>query len=79
MGKRVLNYCRDLSYDKADIDAYLAYIMWNTGKEEQATQFIEGALDGRSNTLFELFDIPYNANISTSAFTGIIKEKKGNA
>lgn len=79
LGKRVLNYCRDLSYDKADIDAYLAYIMWNTGKEEQATQFIEGALDGRSNTLFELFDIPYNANISTSAFTGIIKEKKGNA
>ena len=79
LGKRVLDYCRDLSYDKADIDAYLAYIMWNTGKEEQALQFIEGALDGRSNALFELFDIPYDANISTTAFTGIIKEKKGNA
>ena len=79
LGKRVLLYCRDLSYDKSDIDAYLAYIMWNTDKEEQAVQFIEGALDGRSNILFELFGIPYDANISTTTFTNIIKEKKGNA
>ena len=79
LGKRVLSYCRDLSYDKADIDAYLAYIAWNSGKEEDAEQFIDSALDGRSNTLFELFDIPYNANISSKAFTGIIRERKSNA
>ena len=79
LGKRVLGYCRDLSYDKADIDAYLAYIMWNTGKEEETMQFIESALDGRSNVLFELFDIPYNANISSTTFRNMIKEKKSNA
>ena len=76
LGKRVLNYCRDLSYDKADIDAHLAYIQWNIGKEEQALQFIESALDGRSNTLFELFGIPYNANISSNAFIAQVKQKK---
>lgn len=79
LGRRVLGYCRDLSYDKADIDAYLAYISWNTGKEEQAMQFVEEALDGRSNVLFELFDIPYDANISSRSFIKSIKERTGNA
>jgi hypothetical protein len=79
LGKRVFSYCRDLSYDKADIDAYLAYIAWNSGKEEDAEQFIDNALDGRSNTLFELFDIPYNANISSTAFCNTIRERKSNA
>jgi hypothetical protein len=79
LGKRVLSYCRDLSYDKADIDAYLAYIAWNSGKEEDAEQFIDSALDGRSNILFELFNIPYNANISSTAFSNTIRERKSNA
>lgn len=68
LGKRVLKYCRDISYDKADIDAYLAYILWETGNNEEAIQPIESALDGRSNILFELFGIPYNANISPKEF-----------
>lgn len=79
LGKRVLDYCRDLSYDKADIDAHLAYISWNTGKEEEALQFIEEALDGRSNVLFELFDIPYDANISSTAFINSIRQTTGGA
>ena len=79
LARRVLNYCRDLSYDKADIDAYLAYIYWNMGDEEQAARAIDGALDGRSNTLFELFDIAYNANITPTAFISTIKQKKSDA
>ena len=74
LGKRVLNYCRDLSYDKADIDAHLAHILWTAGKKDEAIQYIENALDGRSNTLFELFDVPYNANISSQAFTSQIEQ-----
>lgn len=79
LARRVLNYCRDLSYDNADIDAYLAYIYWNMGDEEQAARAIDGALDGRSNTLFELFDIAYNANITPTAFISTIKQKKSDA
>jgi tetratricopeptide (TPR) repeat protein len=79
LAKRVLNYCRDLSYDKADIDAYLAHIHWFMNNEEQALQAIEGALDGRSNILFELFDISYDANISPTEFVNAIRQKKSNA
>ena len=68
-----------LCYDKSDIDAYLAYIYWNMGNEEQATQAIEGALDGHSNTLFELFDMAYNANITPNAFINMTKQKKSDA
>ena len=78
LGKRVLNYCRDICYDKSDVDAYLAYILWNTDKKEQALEAIENALDGRSNELFELFDIPYNANISSTSFIEQIKQKESN-
>ncbi len=77
LGRRVLGYCRDLSYDKADIDAYLAYISWNTGNEGQTMQFVEEALDGRSNVLFELFGIPYDANISSTTFINSIKKRTG--
>ena len=79
LAKRVLNYCRDLSYDKADIDAHLAYIEWNAGNEEQALSAIESALEGRSNALFELFGLPYNANISPTAFINKIRHKNSNA
>ena len=79
LGKRVLNYCRDICYDKSDIDAYLAYIHWNTGNREDAAQSIESALDGRSNTLFELFDIPYDANISSATFIKQLTQKESDA
>lgn len=79
LGKRVFSYCRDMSYDKADIDAYLAYILWNSGKKDEADTYIEGALEGRSNTLFELFGLPYNANISAPAFIEQAKKREGNA
>ena len=79
LAKRVLSYCRDICYDKADVDAHLAYIQWNTGKTEEATQSIESALDGRSNILFELFNIAYDANISPAAFINQLTQKKSGA
>ena len=79
LGKRVFSYCRDISYDKADIDAYLAYILWSTGKKEMVETYVESALNGRSNTLFDLFGLTYNANISTASFIGQIKKKEGDA
>jgi hypothetical protein len=79
LGKRVFRYCRDISYDKADVDAFLAYILWNTDKKGEVASYIESALDGRSNKLFELFGIPYNANISTTAFIEQVNEKESNA
>lgn len=79
LGKRVLGYCRDLCYDKADTDAHLAYIHWHTGNEEEAQQLIDNALNGRSNVLFELFGLPYNANISSSAFIEQARQKKSDA
>ncbi|MBQ5887988.1 MAG: tetratricopeptide repeat protein [Bacteroidaceae bacterium] len=79
LGKRVFKYCRDISYDKADVDAYLAYILWNTDKREETASYIESALDGHSDRLFELFGIPYNANISTTAFIEQIKQNGSNA
>ena len=79
LGKRVLNYCRDLSYDKSDIDAHLAYIYWKTQDEERALQAVEKALDGRSSILFELFEIPYNANISSISFLEQVRQKESNA
>ena len=53
--------------------------MWNTDKKGEVASYIESALDGRSNKLFELFDIPYNANISTTAFIEQVNEKESNA
>ena len=79
LGKRVLNYCRDICYDKADIDAYLAYILWNTDQREAAIQNIESALDGRSNILFELFGLPYDASTSSASFIGKLTQKKSDA
>ena len=73
LAKRVFNYIREFSPDTSDIDAYIAYILWNTDKETDITTQIENALDGRSCILFELFDIPYNSSITARDFIAQIK------
>ncbi len=65
---RVFRYCREFSYDKSETDAYIAYILWNTGKQEKCEPAIENALEGRSWTLFRLFGIPYRNNLSAKEF-----------
>ncbi len=55
--------------DCTDIDANIAYILHHENKEtEKLEQYIANALEGKSNKLFELFDIPYDCNISVKDF-----------
>ena len=74
LAKRVFRYTRELYTDTSDIDAYIAYILWNTGERDKIEVAVENALDGKSCILFELFGIPYNGNIMTHEF---IKQLKG--
>ena len=78
MAKRVFKYCRDISYDPSDIDAHIAYILWNSDRREEAATAIENALEGRSCVLFDLFGLPYSANMDTASFIEAA-QKKGEA
>ena len=75
LAKRVFRHAREFSPDTSDIDAYIAYILWKTGEKEKVEQAVENALEGKSCILFELFDIPYNANIMTNEFIALITAK----
>lgn len=58
--------------DPCDIDAYLALIYFREGNGTLATECIESAIEGRSNLLFELFGMTYNATLSANDFARII-------
>ncbi|MBR7166478.1 MAG: tetratricopeptide repeat protein [Bacteroidaceae bacterium] len=59
--------------DTADIDACLAYIIHkNGGDKKEISELVTNAINGRSNKLFELFDIPYNSNLLPHDFINII-------
>lgn len=75
LAKRVFRYTREFSPDTADIDAYIAYILWNTGEKENIEIAVENALQGKSCVLFELFDIPYNSNMMAKEFIAQITAK----
>ena len=77
LAKRVFQYCRDLCYDPTDIDAYIAYILWNTGEKEKSATAIENAINGRSNKLFELFGLIYDAGMSAATFMKLAENRKG--
>ena len=73
LAKRVFRYTREFYTDTSDIDAYIAYILWNTGEKEKIETAVENALEGKSCILFELFDVPYNSNIMAKEFIRQIK------
>ena len=59
------------------IDAYIAYILFYDQKNrEMLEDTIKNAIEGKSNKLFELFGLPYNANISPAEFLRIIEKEK---
>lgn len=68
IAERVLNYCLDITRDKADIYAHLAYILWKSGRKEEALPGIGKAIDGKSWILFKLFGIPYNGYMQAEEF-----------
>lgn len=63
--------------DSTEIDAYIAYILFYDQKNrEMLEDTIKNAIEGKSNKLFELFGLPYNANISPAEFLRIIEKEK---
>ena len=75
LAKSVLLYARHMSKDQSDIDAGLAYTMYTTGEEEDAKPYIENAINGRSNLLFELFGLVYDADTSLAGFLDTIRNR----
>lgn len=72
--KRVLQYTREFTPDTSDIDAYIAYILWNTGEKEKARTAIENAIEGKSSLLFKLFGLVYNGNMTGDEFIELLKD-----
>ena len=72
---RVFRYIRPFSNDTTEIDAYIAYILWNIGEPDNAGPAIENALNGKSCLLFRLFGIPYNANLMPHEFIAAAQNK----
>ena len=70
---RVFRYMRPFSHDTSDIDAYIAYILWETGEKDKIGPAIENAVNGKSCLLFQLFGIPYDANLTPQEFIARIK------
>ncbi len=74
IGKRVLLHARHLAKDSSDIDAEIAYAMVCMGEGENILPYVEIALKGRSNLLFDLFGLVYDANITVEGFLNAIKK-----
>lgn len=64
----VLKYTREQMYDSADIDAFLAFMLWKSGQKEESSPYIQSAINGKSNKLFELFGFKYDPNIDCDKF-----------
>ena len=64
----MLKQVRSNMYDSADVDAHIAHILWMSGRREEATEYISSAIEGRSNRLFDLFGIKYDADITPVGF-----------
>ena len=74
IAKSVLLYAHPDAGDTADFDACIAYTMYKLGQQEQMPTYIRKALEGKSDVLFELFGLIYDADISTEAFISSIKK-----
>ena len=74
IAKSVLLYARPDDGDTADFDACIAYTMHNEGEESDMRPYIESALNGKSDLLFELFGLIYDADISCDEFIARIKK-----
>ena len=65
-----------LAPDPSEIDAHIAYILHTQNKDRSMLEdMIKSAIEGRSNKLFELFGVPYNANLSANDFLRLINKE----
>lgn len=64
----ILKHVRERMYDSADIDSYIVYMLWQMHRTDEITPYLENAIDGKSNLLFELFGTKYDADLSADGF-----------
>ena len=76
LAKRVMQYTREFAKDTSDIDAYIAYILWNCGEKEKSRSAMENAIEEKSDLLFRLFGLVYNSNTTTEEFIGLLNDRK---
>lgn len=71
-----LHAARSTTPDTADIDAYIAHIRYTLNIEKDDTrEIIASALQGKSEQLFRLFNLPYSADITTDEFIILIRKQ----
>ncbi len=73
MAIQALFYMRRTSEDTTDIDACLAYARYHTDKFE-LEELVESALAGKSNLLYDLFGLAYDAEDTVETFLKKIAE-----
>lgn len=64
----VMKHISETVYDSADVDSYIVYMMYLSGCVNDALPYIEKALNGKANRLFELFGMKYDAAIDAKEF-----------
>lgn len=76
LAKKVLITATSLAgsnHDCTEIFAYTAYCSHMTGDNENFRKSVKKALDNKSDKLFELFGIPYDANMLPEKFFRIVQ------
>ena len=69
----IFSYATKSATDATEINAYIAYSKYCIDNEAHIIPYVKEALIGKSNKLFELFNIPYNANMTPEEFIAKIK------
>lgn len=64
----VLKHTREKMFDSADVDSYIAYILYHSGQKDEALPYINSAIDGKSNILFDLFGAKYDTSVTADIF-----------
>lgn len=74
LAKSVLLYIHPVHRDPAETAACIAYCFYKTGNRDLYYPYIECAINGRSNLLFDLFGLVYNADTTPDEFISIIEK-----
>lgn len=71
----IFAHTHKLVTDTAEVSAYIAYSKYRIDPQAHIEPYVKDALIGKSNKLFELFNIPYSRNISPDEFIKNINER----
>ena len=70
----VLKHTREKMFDSADVDSYIVYMLCHSGHKSEAAPYIESAIEGKSNILFDLFGFKYDVSVTASEFSDRLNE-----